>query len=101
MGTTKRVEDAIGQYAVFSKNSFLPPDARGMRVVNCAHGASYKVAPKVFSELGAEVFPIGVSLNGMNINEQCGALSSLARNVLHVRADLGFAFDETRLFDCR
>ena len=68
----------------------------GLRVVvDCAHGAAYKVAPTVFWELGAEVFSIGVSPDGLNINRECGALTpeQMRREVLARRADLGIALD--------
>jgi phosphoglucosamine mutase len=64
-------------------------------VVDCAHGAGYKVAPTVFWELGAEVFSLGVSPDGLNINRECGALSpeQMRREVLARRADIGIALD--------
>ena len=64
-------------------------------VVDCAHGAAYKVAPTVFWELGAEVFSLGVSPDGLNINRECGALSpeQMRREVLARRADIGIALD--------
>jgi phosphoglucosamine mutase len=68
----------------------------GLRiVVDCAHGAAYKVAPTVFWELGAEVFSLGVSPDGLNINRECGALSpeQMRREVLARRADIGIALD--------
>lgn len=97
IGTARRIEDAIGQYAVFLKEQF-PKHLRldGLRVVlDCANGAGYRVAPKVFSELGAEIFVIGDEPNGMNINEHCGALypQALREKVLLYKADLGIALD--------
>ncbi len=68
----------------------------GLRiVVDCAHGAGYKVAPTVFWELGAEVFSLGVSPDGLNINRECGALApeQMRREVLARRADIGIALD--------
>jgi phosphoglucosamine mutase len=64
-------------------------------VVDCAHGAGYKVAPTVFWELGAEVFSLGVSPDGLNINRECGALSpeQMRHEVLARRADIGIALD--------
>jgi phosphoglucosamine mutase len=97
IGRAKRIDDAIGQYAVFLKERF--PKALkldGMRiVVDAAHGASYKVAPKVFQELGAEVFCIHNEPNGFNINLDSGALhpEQLRTDVLKYRANIGFAFD--------
>ena len=97
IGRARRIDDAIGQYAVFLKESF-PKDLAldGIRIVlDCAHGASYKVAPKVFEELGAEVFIIGNNPNGVNINENCGALhpKAIQEKVLLYKADLGIALD--------
>lgn len=97
IGTAKRIEDAIGQYAVFLKEQFpkhLTLD--GLRVVlDCANGAGYRVGPKVFGELGAEIFVIGNEPNGININEHCGALypQSLREKVLLYKADIGIALD--------
>ncbi len=97
IGRARRVDDAIGQYAVFLKEQF-PRNLRldGMRIViDCANGASYKVAPKVFEELGAEVFCLGVQPNGLNINLNCGALhpEDMQNKVRLYKADIGFAFD--------
>ena len=97
IGRAKRIDDAIGQYAVYLKEQFpkhLTLD--GLRIIiDCANGASYKVAPKVFTELGAECFLIGVEPNGTNINDQCGALHphKIAEDVKLYKADLGLAFD--------
>jgi phosphoglucosamine mutase len=97
LGRAKRLEDAGGRYIEFVKQSF-PKGLRldGLRVVvDCAHGAAYKVAPTVLWELGAEVFSIGVSPDGMNINRECGALSpeAMRQEVLARRADIGIALD--------
>lgn len=97
IGSSKRIDDVIGRYIVHIKNSF-PKDLnlQGMRVaLDAAHGASYKVAPMVFEELGADVVMINDEPNGFNINEQCGALhpQGLANAVREYRADVGFAFD--------
>lgn len=97
IGNSKRIDDVIGRYIVHIKNSF-PKDLnlQGMRVVlDVGHGASYKVAPMVFEELGADVVIINDEPNGFNINEQCGALhpQGLANAVREYRADVGFAFD--------
>src|ERR1700742_1692226 len=97
LGRAKRLEDAGGRYIEFVKQSF----PRGLRldglrvVVDCAHGAAYKVAPTVFWELGAEVFPISDQPDGLNINRDCGALSPelMRREVLARRADIGIALD--------
>ena len=97
LGRAKRLDDAGGRYIEFVKQSF----PRGLRldglrvVVDCAHGAAYKVAPTVFWELGAEVFPIAVSPDGLNINRDCGAVApeEMRREVLARRADIGIALD--------
>ncbi|MGA8760845.1 MAG: phosphoglucosamine mutase [Stellaceae bacterium] len=97
LGRVKRLEDAGGRYIEFVKQSF----PRGLRldglriVVDCAHGAAYKVAPTVFWELGAEVFSLGVGPDGLNINRECGALApeQMRREVLARRADIGIALD--------
>ena len=97
LGRVKRLDDAGGRYIEFVKQSF----PRGLRldglriVVDCAHGAGYKVAPTVFWELGAEVFALGVSPDGLNINRECGALmpEQMRREVLARRADIGIALD--------
>jgi len=97
IGAAKRIDDAIGQYAVFLKEQFpknLSLD--GLRIVlDCANGASYRIAPKVFEELGAEVFTTGVTPNGRNINQGCGALhpGNLAEQVKLYKADIGLALD--------
>ena len=97
LGRAKRLDDAGGRYIEFVKQSF-PRGLRldGMRVVvDCAHGAAYKVAPTVFWELGAEVFSIGVAPDGLNINRDCGALApeQMRQEVLARRADIGIALD--------
>ncbi len=97
IGRSKRIDDVIGRYIVQIKNSF-PKDLtlHGMRVVlDTANGASYKVAPTIFSELGAEVIVLADQPNGNNINLNCGALhpENLSEQVRHLRADVGFAFD--------
>lgn len=97
IGQASRLEDASGRYIEFAKAS-LP---RGMRldgmkiVVDCANGAAYKVAPKVLWELGAEVVSIGITPNGKNINDHCGATHTqpLQDKVVEEKADLGIAFD--------
>ncbi len=97
IGRAKRIDDAVGQYAVFLKEQFPKHlTLEGMRIVmDCAHGASYKVAPKVFEELGAELFVVGNEPNGQNINDQCGALhpKNLKEMVRLYKADIGLAFD--------
>jgi phosphoglucosamine mutase len=97
LGRAKRLDDAGGRYIEFVKQSF-PKGLRldGLRVVvDCAQGAAYKVAPTVFWELGAEVFSIGVSPDGLNINRDCGALApeQMRQEVIARRADIGIALD--------
>ncbi|MBI5894351.1 MAG: phosphoglucosamine mutase [Deltaproteobacteria bacterium] len=97
IGKAYRIDDAIGRYVVFAKNSF-PKELtlNGLKiVVDCANGAAYKVAPEVFYELGAEVISIGVSPNGENINQECGSLypNLLANVVKGEKADIGIALD--------
>ncbi len=97
VGKAYRISDAIGRYVVFLKNTFPKDlDLKGLRIVlDCANGAGYKVAPAVLTELGAEVIPIGVSPNGMNINDGCGSMHPevMAEKVCEYRADLGIALD--------
>ncbi|PAF48346.1 phosphoglucosamine mutase [Helicobacter sp. 12S02634-8] len=97
IGSSKRIDDVVGRYIVHLKNSF-PKDLnlQGIRVViDTANGAGYKVAPTVFSELGADVVVINDEPNGYNINAQCGAMYPLALSdeVRRYRADVGFALD--------
>ncbi|PSM52993.1 phosphoglucosamine mutase [Campylobacter blaseri] len=97
IGAAKRVDDVIGRYIVHIKNSFPKElNLRSLRIVlDVANGASYRVAPTIFQELGAEVITINDNPNGKNINENCGALhpEKLACEVKRLRADVGFAFD--------
>ena len=97
LGKATRIEDAAGRYIEFCKSTFSGGgDLRGMRiVVDCAHGATYHVAPAVFQELGAEVFTVGVDPDGFNINEEVGSTSpaSLEAAVKLHRADIGIALD--------
>jgi len=97
IGRAHRIEDVAGRYVVFLKKTFpIDLSLDGVRVVlDCANGASYKVGPTVLEELGAEVFRLGVSPNGRNINEGCGSLypEKVAEKVKEVRADVGIALD--------
>lgn len=97
LGKAKRITDAAGRYIEFCKATVPPQlDFKGMRIViDCAHGATYHIAPHVFSEVGAEVVTIGAEPNGLNINDECGATKpeSLAAKVMEFRADLGIALD--------
>jgi phosphoglucosamine mutase len=97
VGRAKRIDDALGRYLVFCKNTF-PADRtlEGMKIVlDCANGATYKAAPIIFSELGADVTAIHVEPNGLNINGRCGSqhTEDLRREVLERGADVGLAFD--------
>ncbi len=97
LGKARRVMDADGRYIEFCKSTFPSElDLRGVRVVvDCAHGATYHIAPHVFHELGAEVISVGNEPNGTNINDHCGAThpSTLRAAVRQHRADLGIALD--------
>jgi phosphoglucosamine mutase len=97
LGKAKRVDDAAGRYVEFCKSTFPSHlDLRGLKIVlDCAHGATYHVAPDVFHELGAEVIAIGNQPDGLNINEQVGSThpQALQKAVLEQQADLGIAFD--------
>lgn len=97
IGRAKRIDDAVGQYAVFLKEQFPKHlTLEGLRIViDCAHGAAYKVAPKVFEELGAELFILGNQPDGRNINYQSGALypQNLMEKVKLYKADIGIALD--------
>src|SRR5690554_1680836 len=97
LGRARRLNDAYGRYLEFIKSSFpraLQLDGLKI-VVDCAHGAAYKVAPTVLFELGAEVVTIGVSPNGININQGCGATDTaeLQKRVVEEEAGLGIALD--------
>ncbi len=97
LGRAKRIDDSQARYIEFAKRTF-PKHLRleGLRIViDCAHGAAYKVAPAVLWELGAEIFPIGVDPDGFNINDDCGSThpEAMAAKVREVRADFGIALD--------
>ena len=97
MGKASRMDDALGRYVEYVKASFPKGQTLdGLKiVVDCAHGAAYKVAPQALWELEAEVIMIGVHPNGQNINDKRGATSvgKLQEKVLEHNADLGIAFD--------
>jgi phosphoglucosamine mutase len=97
LGKASRVTDAMARYAEFCKST-VPEDFMlgGLRIVlDCAHGATYQVAPRVFSELGARVDAIGVEPDGLNINRGVGSThpEALIARVRETGADLGIAFD--------
>ncbi|MFO8212361.1 phosphoglucosamine mutase, partial [Pseudomonas aeruginosa] len=97
LGKVSRINDAAGRYIEFCKSSVpTSTDFSGLRlVVDCAHGATYKVAPSVFRELGAQVSVIGAQPNGLNINDNCGSthVAALQAAVIAEQADMGIAFD--------
>ena len=97
IGKVSRINDASGRYIEFCKSS-VPTGTSfaGLKIVlDCAHGATYKVAPSVFRELGADVVVLSAHPNGLNINDNCGSthMAPLQAAVLAERADLGIAFD--------
>ena len=97
LGKVERIFDAGGRYSEFCKNSVSPTlSLHGLKIViDCAHGATYNIAPQVFTELGAEVNTIGSAPNGININDQCGATAPalIRQAVVEQQADLGIAID--------
>jgi phosphoglucosamine mutase len=97
LGKARRVADADARYVEFCKSTVDEDfSLRGMRIVlDCAHGATYQVAPKVFAELGAEVYSIGAQPDGFNINRAIGSThpEALREEVLARGADIGIAFD--------
>lgn len=97
IGKVSRINDASGRYIEFCKSS-VPTGTSfaGLKIViDCAHGAVYKVAPSVFRELGADVVVLSAQPNGLNINDNCGSthMGQLQAAVLAEHADLGIAFD--------
>ena len=97
VGRTRRIVDATGRYIVFAKNAF-PKDQslKGLKLVlDCANGSSYKVAPAIFKELGAEIITLGDKPNGFNINKGVGALypEKMAERVLKEQAHAGLSLD--------
>ena len=97
IGRARRIEDARGRYIHAVKDS-LPDQVRldGLKIViDCAHGAAYQVAPSAFWELGAEVIAIGITPNGLNINDRVGSthVETLQERVVAAGADIGIALD--------
>ena len=97
LGRATRLEDAPGRYIEFVKQTFpkhLRLDGQKI-VVDCAHGAAYRVAPKVFHELGADVVPVATQPDGTNINRDCGATNPtvISEQVVAHGAHLGIALD--------
>jgi len=97
IGKASRVVDALGRYIVHLKRTFPSHlTLEGIKIViDCAHGATYRVAPAVFSELGAQVVVMNNTPDGTNINDKCGAVhpQAMAQRVVEERAHLGVAFD--------
>ncbi|MDO4767517.1 MAG: phosphoglucosamine mutase [Pseudomonadota bacterium] len=97
VGRARKIQDSPGRYIVELKHSFpAGMTLDGLRIVlDCANGASYRVAPLIFEELGAEVFSLGVDPDGLNINKGCGSLHPelVAAKVREHRADIGLALD--------
>jgi phosphoglucosamine mutase len=97
LGKVSRINDAAGRYIEFCKSSVpTTTDFAGLKlVIDCAHGATYKVAPNVFRELGAQVTVLSAAPDGLNINDNCGSthMEALQAAVLIGHADLGIAFD--------
>ena len=96
LGKASRMNDAQGRYIEFCKSSFTDLDLNGLSILlDCANGATYSVAPKVFSELGAKVETIGSSPDGININQNCGSTNPdfLKEEIIKGTYDLGIAFD--------
>ncbi len=97
LGKAERVPDAAGRYIEFCKSTIPTASVlKGIKlVVDCAHGATYHVAPSVFEELGAEVVRIGTEPNGLNINDGCGAVApqALQQSVREHQAHVGIAID--------
>jgi phosphoglucosamine mutase len=97
LGKASRIDDAPGRYIEFCKSTF-PSELSldGLKiVVDCAHGATYHIAPSVFRELGAEVITMGCTPDGLNINDHVGSTApkALVERVLQEKADLGIGFD--------
>ena len=97
LGRARRLDDVQGRYTEYVKRTF-PENLtlEGLKVViDCAHGAAYKVAPEVLWELGAEVIPVGVKPDGFNINDECGStyITPLRELVVMHGADIGIALD--------
>lgn len=97
LGRARRINDAAGRYIEFCKSTFPNElDLRGTKIaVDCAHGAAYQIAPRVFHELGADVVAVGHEPNGLNINDGVGATATecIRRAVLASNADIGIALD--------
>ncbi len=96
LGRAKRIDDAQGRYIEFAKNSINNLSLKGLKIVlDCANGAAYKVSPLIFEELGAQIITINNNPNGLNINDECGALhpEQMKKFVMQYEADIGIALD--------
>jgi len=96
LGKATRMDDAQGRYIEFCKSNFKDLDLKGLSLLlDCAHGATYSVAPKVFEELGAKVTTIGTEPDGVNINQNCGSTNPefIKEEILKGDYDLGISFD--------
>jgi len=97
LGRAQRINDAAGRYIEFCKGTVGPhTNLKGMKIVlDCAHGATYHIAPNVLQELGADVNSIGIDPDGLNINQECGSTSiAMLRKVVRLQeADIGIALD--------
>jgi len=96
LGRAKRIDDAQGRYIEFAKNSISNLSLKGLKIIlDCANGAAYKVSPLIFEELGAHVITINNHPNGLNINDECGALhpEQMKKFVIQYDADIGIALD--------
>ena len=96
LGKASRMSDPQSRYIEFCKSSFNGLDLNGLSILlDCANGATYSVAPRVFSDLGAKVETIGSSPDGININQNCGSTSPnfLREEIMKGSYDIGIAFD--------
>ena len=96
LGKATRMADAQGRYIEFCKSNFKDLDLNNLSILlDCANGATYSVAPKIFEELGAKVSTIGTSPDGVNINQNCGSTSpeNIREEILNGDYDLGISFD--------
>jgi phosphoglucosamine mutase len=97
LGKAARIDDARSRYGEFCKSTVPEEfDLRGLKLaLDCAHGATYDIAPRLFTELGADIDAIGVKPDGLNINREVGSthIGALSRHVRETGADLGIAFD--------
>jgi len=96
IGRAYKVDDALGRYITFAKGTVPDLMLSGTKILmDCANGSAYVVAPKIFEELGAEIMTVKVNPNGLNINEECGAIHPdlVSTHLAMCQADIGIAFD--------